>query len=326
VRAAALPVAGNIRSCRAGGGAAAGLAWLQDDQVRSRRGGRRSLVDVVPRKLSAFISASAGVPVIVENRPGAGGNIAAAIVAKAVPDGHELLVTSLNQAVNPTLLPNPGFNYERDLTPVSMVVETKMLLVASPGFPGNDIADVIRLAKEKPKSLSIAISPIGTPNHLGAEMLAQFGDIDLVFVPYDGISQAIPDLITNRVDLAIAALPSLLPQIKAGALKALAVTSTERSSLAPAIPTSAEAGLAALLIDAWICFMATGGTPAPIIARLDAEVAKALALPEVREAFTKQGIEIFHLNAQQLGDFLHAEAARLGNLLKHSRVKASSSQ
>jgi tripartite-type tricarboxylate transporter receptor subunit TctC len=199
-----------------------------------------------------------------------------------------------------------------------------MLLVARPGLPGNDIADVIRLAKEKPKSLSIAISAIGTPNHLGAEMLAQFGDVDLVFVPYDGISQAIPDLIANRVDLAIASLPSLLPQVKAGALKALAVTSKERSPLAPAIPTAAEAGLPALQIDAWICFMSTGGTPAPIIARLDAEVAKALAAPDVREAFAKQGIEIFHLNPNALRNFLHAEAARLGELLKHSRINASS--
>lgn len=232
------------------------------------------LIDIVPRTLSNFISVATGVPVIVENKPGGGGNIAASVVAKAAPDGHALLVTDLNQAVNPTLLPNPGFDYERDLTPVSMVAQTKMLLVAAPSFPGKDIADVNRLAKDKPKSVSIAISAIGTPNHLGAEMLALFGDVDLVFVPYDGVSQAIPDLIANRVDLAIAALPSLLPQVNAGALKALAVTSTERSPLAPTIPTSAEAGLPALQIDAWICFMATGGTPAPIIARVDAEVSK----------------------------------------------------
>jgi tripartite-type tricarboxylate transporter receptor subunit TctC len=128
----------------------------------------------------------------------------------------------------------------------------------------------------------------------------------------------------NRVDFAIASLPALLPQVQAGALKALAVTSTERSPLAPAIPTAAEAGMPALQIETWICFMGTGGTPAPIIARLDAEVAKALALPEVREAFAKQGIDIFHLGPNELGDFLHAEAARFGNLLKHSRVKASS--
>ena len=172
------------------------------------------LTDTVPRFLAKYLSASIGQPVIVENRPGAGGNIAAGIVAKAEADGHTLLMTGLNQAVNPTLLPNPGFDYERDLVPVSMVVGTKMLLVASPMFAGNNITDVIRMAKEKPKSVSIAISPIGTPNHLGAELLAQIADIELTFVPYGGIGPATPDLIAGRVDLAIGAMPAVLPQVQ----------------------------------------------------------------------------------------------------------------
>ena len=141
------------------------------------------------------------MPVVVENRPSAGGNLAGAVVARAEPDGHTLLVTGSNLVVNPTLLPNPGFDYERDLLPVSMVVKSKLLLVASPSFPANSITDVIALAKQKPKSVSIAISPIGTPNHLAAEMLAQFGGVDLNFVAYNGIGQAMPDLIAGRVDL-----------------------------------------------------------------------------------------------------------------------------
>jgi tripartite-type tricarboxylate transporter receptor subunit TctC len=276
--------------------------------------------DLVPRVLSSYLSRSIGVPVIVEDRPGAGGNIAASVVAKAKPDGQTILVTGEKQAVNPTLLPNPGFDYERDLVPVSMSVVTKMLLVAAPAFPAKNITDVIKIAKQKPKSVSIAMSVIGSPGHLAAEMLAQYGNVDLTFVPYDGISQAIPDLVANRVDLAVGSVPALLPLVRSGALRALAVTSPQRSSFAPEIPTSAEAGLPGLQIDSWICIMTTGGTPAPIIARLDAEIAKALALPEVRAAFAKQGVEIFHLNPQQLGEFLHAEAARLSSLLKHSRV------
>jgi tripartite-type tricarboxylate transporter receptor subunit TctC len=289
-------------------------------EVISAAGG---LTDIVPRLLSTYLAASIGQPVVVEDRPGAGGNIAAGIVAKAEPDGHMLLATGSNQSVNPTLLPNPGFDYERDLVPVSMVVVAKMLLVAPPSFPANTITDVIRMAKQKPKSVSIAISPIGTPNHLGAEMLAQYGNIDLTFVPYGGIGQATPDVIAGRVDLAVGAMPSLLPQVRAGALKALAVTSAQRSTLAPDIPTSAEAGLPQLQIDAWICFMGTGGTPASIIARLDHEIAKALALPEVREAFAKQGVEIFHMNPQETGKFLKSEAARFDDLLKHARVEAT---
>jgi tripartite-type tricarboxylate transporter receptor subunit TctC len=281
------------------------------------------LVDFVPRLISKYLSASIGQSVVVENRPGAGGNIAAGVVAKAEPDGHTLLLTGANQAVNPTLLPNPGFDYEHDLVPVSMAVAAKMLLVSSPTFAAKNIADVIKMSKEKPKSVSIAISPIGTPNHLGAEMLAQLAGIDLTFVPYGGINQATPDLIAGRVDLAIAAVPSLLTQIQGGALKALAVTSSKRSALAPDIPTSAEAGLPGLQIDAWIAFMTTGGTPAPIIARLDEEIAKALMQPEVLEAFAKQGVEIMHMGPDELGKFLKSEAARYSGLLKNSRVKAS---
>lgn len=286
-------------------------------EVISAAGG---LTDIVPRVLSRYLAEAIGQPVVIENRPGAGGNIAAGVVAKADPDGHTLLMTGSNQSVNPTLLPNPGFDYDRDLIPLSMAAVAKMLLVASPSFPAKNITDVIRIAKQKPRSVSVAISPIGTPNHLGAEMLAQLGDVDLTFVPYNGIGPATPDLIAGRVDLAIGAMPSLLPQVQAKTLKALAVTSTERSALAPDIPSSTEAGLAGLQIDAWVCFMATGGTPAPVIERLDKEIAKALALPEVRAAFAKQGVEIMHMGPDELGRFLKSEASRFGGLLKGSRV------
>lgn len=286
-------------------------------EVISAAGG---LTDIVPRVLSKYLSESIGQPVVIENRPGAGGNIAAGVVAKADPDGHTLLMTGSNQSVNPTLLPNPGFDYDRDLVPLSMAAVAKMLLVASPSFPANNITEVIRIAKQKPRSVSMAISPIGTPNHLGAEMLAQFGDIDLTFVPYNGIGPATPDLIAGRVDLAVGAMPSLLPQVQAKTLKALAVTSAERSALAPNIPSSAEAGLPGLQIDAWVCFMATGGTPASVIERLDKEIAKALAQPEVREAFAKQGVEVMHMGPGELGRFLKSEASRFGGLLKGSRV------
>ena len=304
---------------------AAAQDWPGTKPIRFEAGSAAGgLLDLAPRELSNYLSASIGVPVVVEHRPGAGGNIAAGVVAKAEPDGHTLLSTGAQQAVNPTLLPNPGFDYARDLVPVSMAVVAKTVLVASPAFSAKNITDVITMAKQKPKSISIATSLIGSPNHLAAEMLAQYGDIDLTFVPYDTSAKAIPDLIANRVDLAFGALSTMLPQVRSGALKALAVLSPQRSPFAPEIPTSAEAGLPELQIDNWICFMGTGGTPAPIIARLDGEIAKALALPEVRDAFIKQGIEIFYMNSQQLGEFLQSEAARFSSLLAHSRVKGAS--
>jgi len=289
-------------------------------EVISAAGG---LTDIVPRMLADPLAKSIGQPIVVEDRPGAGGNIAAGVVAKADPDGHTLLMTGSNQAVNPTLLPNPGFDYDHDLAPLAMAVDAKMLLVAAPSFPANNISDVIRLARARPRSISIAISPIGTPNHLGAEMLAQYGNIDLTFVPYGGIAQATPDVIGGRVDLAIGAVPSLLPQVKSGALKALAITSNEHSLLAPGIPTSAEAGLPDLVIDAWICFMVTGGTPDSIINRLDQHIANALGRADVMEQFAKQGVEVRHMGPAQLGAFIQSEASRFSTLLEHSRVAAS---
>lgn len=283
-------------------------------------GAAGGLVDYVPRELATALSASIGVPVVVENRPGAGGNIAAGVVARAAPDGHTFLVTSTNQAVNPTLLPNPGFDYERDLAPVAMLVSAKLLLVAAPSFPAKSITDVLDLAKQKPKSVSIAVPAIGTPNHLAAEMLAQYGHVDLTFVPYDGIALALPDLMANRVDLAAGAISTMLPLVRGGALKALAVISPQRSPIALDIPTSAESGLPELQIDNWICIMGTGGTPAPIITRLDGEIAKALAQPAVRSFFAKQGVETFYMSSRQLGKFLQSEAARFRSLLRHSQV------
>lgn len=287
-------------------------------EVISAAGG---LTDIVARVVAKHLGSALGQPVVVENRPGAGGNVAAGAVAKADPDGLTLLITGSNQAVNPTLLPNPGFDYDRDFAPVAMAAVANMLLVASNSLPANNITDVIKLAKAKPGSISMAISPIGTPNHLGAELLSQLGGIDLTFVPYGGIGPATPDLIAGRVQLAIAAMPSLLPQVRAGSVKALAVTRPERASVAPDIPSAKEAGLPSLDIDAWICILTTGGTPAPVVARLSAEIAKIMTLPEVKVTFAKQGVETWTMAPEELGAFLKSEAKKYADILKNAKAR-----
>jgi len=198
-----------------------------------------------------------------------------------------------------------------------------MLLVASPGFPGNDIADIIRLAKEKPKSLSIAISAIGTPNHLGAEMLTQFGNIDLVFVPYDGISQAIPDLIANRVERSPHSQPCYRRSKPARSKPwPLPRRNARRSRRRFRQPQRR---------DCRRCRSMHGSVSwAPAARRRTSSPASTLKSPRLwrcpnyAKPFAQQGIDIFHLNPNELREFLHAEAARLGDLLKHSRVNASS--
>ncbi len=279
------------------------------------------LPDMVARVVAKHLTVSLGQPVVVENRPGAGGNIAALAVAKAAPDGHMLLLTGNNQAVNPTLLPNPGFDYDRDLTPVSMVAEANMLLVATPSLPVKNITELVALAKQQPNAIQVAISPIGTPNHLGAELLTQMAGIELGIIPYTGIGVATPDLLAGRVHLAISAIPSVHPHVVAGTLKALAVTRKARSPFAPDIPTAGESGLPGFDLNAWVCIMATGGTPAPIIQRLNDEIRKIMALPEVRESFAKQGAEPSTMSPAELGAYIKAESVKWAAVLKNAKVK-----
>lgn len=279
------------------------------------------LPDIAARVIAGHLSKPLGQPVVVENRPGGGGNIAAAYVAKAPPDGHTLLLTGINQAVNPTLLPNPGFDYDNDLAALSMVAEGNMLLLASPSFAASSIAELIALAKQKPGSVSIAIAPIGSPNHIGAELLAQVAGIDLVMVMYQGIAPAMPDLMAGRVDLAIAALGPGLPLVRNGKVKALAATRMRRTELAPNIPTAAESGLPGFELNTWVCIMTTGGVLSTLQERLSLEIRKVLALAEVRDAFAKQGAEAAGSTPEELRAHVKAEALKWSNVLKRAKLK-----
>ena len=267
------------------------------------------------------------MPVIVEDRPGAGGNIAAAIVARAEPDGHMLLVTGSNQAANPTLLPNPGFDYERDLVPVSMLVASKLLLVASPSFPAKNITDVIGLARAKAEiGQHRDLGDRHAQSSCGVEMLAQFGDIDLTFVPYDSVAQAIPDLIAGRVDLTVAALSSLLPQVQNRSAQGFgALLRRNALRLLPKYRPRRKPECPELQIDGWIGVLTTGGTPAPDrCAPGPGDRQSSSAAGSARCLRPAAASKPSHLNPNQLGVFLQAEAARFGGLLKHSRIRRAS--
>ena len=277
--------------------------------------------DIAARTVANQLTGALGQPVVVENRAGGGGNIATDAVAKAAPDGHTLLLTGNNHAVNPTLLPNPGFDYEKDLAPITMVAEANMVLVGSPALQANNITELIALSKRTPKSMSIATSAIGTPNHLGAELLIAMTKIDFVVVPYKGIGPAIPDLVSGQVQVSIAALTAMLPLIKSGKLKALAVTRPKRSEFAPEIPTAAESGLPGFDVNAWVCIMVTGGTPQPVIQRLNSEIRKIMANPEIKEAFNKQGTEPWTTTPEELSSYIKAEAAKWADVLKNAKMR-----
>lgn len=277
--------------------------------------------DITARTVATNLSTSLGQPVVVENRPGGGGNIATVAVAKAAPDGYTLLLTGGSHTINATLLPNPGFDYARDLAPVTMLAEASMMLVATASLPASNLGDIVALARQKPRELAIAISAVGTPNHLGAELLAQMTGADLTFIPYNGIGPAIPDLVQGRVHLTVGSILSVMPLIKAGSVKPIAVLQKIRSPFAPQVPTSGEAGLPGYEISAWSCLLAPTGTPPAIINRLNEEIRKIMALPAVKDQFAKLGAEPRTSSPDELASILKVETARWAKALKEAKIK-----
>jgi tripartite-type tricarboxylate transporter receptor subunit TctC len=277
--------------------------------------------DFAARTVGRFLAETLGQPVVVENRIGAGGNIAAKAVAQSEPDGLTLLVTGNNHAVNKTLLPDAGFDYDRDLIPVSWIGESAIMMVASPALKVKSLSDVIARAKSQSRSLSIAISAIGTPNHLGAELLDQLTNMKLVMVPYNGIAPALPDLMAGRVDLTVGSLPALLPLVQNGDLTAITIADRSRSEFAPEVPSSTEAGLPGFTLSGQIWLLTTGGTPAPIVQRLSSDVQAILKRPDVKEMFTKQGVQARASTPKELEADMKEEADKWAGVLAKAKTK-----
>jgi tripartite-type tricarboxylate transporter receptor subunit TctC len=277
--------------------------------------------DFAARMIAMHMKDSLAQQVVVENKPGGGGNIAAAAVANAAPDGYTLLLTGNNHASNATILPNPGFDYVKSFAPIGMVATSNMLLVASPTLPAKNVADVLALARAKPSTLSMAVTQIGTPGHLGAELFVQLGKVDITFVPYGGVAPALSDLSTGRVDLIMSAFPAVMSLVDSGKIKALAITRSQRSSIVPNIPTIAESGLPGFDLSGWVCLMAPAGTPKPILQRLNAAMRQALAQKEVIDAFNKQGLDVTPSSPEELAIQMQVEAQKWAKVLDHAAVK-----
>lgn len=268
--------------------------------------------DLLARTLAERIGPALGQSVVIENRPGAGGNIAAEAVARATPDGHTLLMTDAAALViNPSLYPSLPFDPMADLTPVARLASFPFLLLAHPSVPATTLPELIALARSRPGQLAYASTGIGTPQHLGGEMFRSMaGGLDIVHVPYRGGAPAVVDLLSGQVQLGFVGVPPTLGHIQAGRLRALGVSSRQREPVLPDVPTIAEGGLPGYEAVVWFALMGPARLPAAITARLKAVTDAALAEPAVRERLASLGFTIFPADPAEFQDFLRSETAK----------------
>lgn len=281
--------------------------------------------DVVGRVLGQKLTAYWGQPVIVENRPGAGGNLGAATVARAVPDGYTFLITPNNLlTMNPSLYRKAGLGYnpEKDLVPVSLVATGPILLAVNAALPVNSVQELIAYAKANPGKLSYASAGIGTPHHLTAELFKSLTGTDMVHVPYRGAVPAVSDLTAGRVQVMFGIPNSLMPFVKTGQLKALAVSGEGRSSLLPELPTVASAGVPGFDSTLWIGLTAPAGTPPSVIAKVNKAVAQAMHDPEVEASLEAQGLTPATSSPQDFGALIKKDEARWSKLIQEKNLSA----
>ena len=277
--------------------------------------------DIVARSLTPRMTEALGQQVVVENRPGANGIIAAEVAAKSPPDGYTLLIAPGNYAFAPAMVAKLPFDMTTAFAPVGQIAETPLLAVVHPSLPARNIAQLLALAKSRPGQLTYASGGIGGSGHLATELLRSLTQVDLVHVPYKGNGAAITDLIGGQVSMCFCTLPSVITHARSGRLRALAVTTARRSAAAPDIPTLAEAGVKDYDMSQWYGLLAPAGTPAAIIERLNAEVGKALNHPETRNRLQGEGAEPAGGTAQAFGAFFRAEIAKWTRVVQKAGIR-----
>ena len=263
-----------------------------------------------------------GQPVLVENRTGAGGNIAAEMVAKAAPDGYTLVMGSLGtHAVNVSLFSKLPFDPVRDFAPVALALEAEGLLVVHPSVPAADVPALIALARAKPGELTYASAGAGTASHLAGELFKTMAKVDMVHVPYKGNVPAITDLLAGQTALLFGTMPTVLPHARAGKLRALATIGTTRSAAAAELPTVGET-LPGFAVNNWVGLFAPAGTPAEITGKLNAEVQRFMQSREIASRLTAEGARFIPMTAEQFGSFVKAEIAKWAPVVKASGARA----
>jgi tripartite-type tricarboxylate transporter receptor subunit TctC len=281
-----------------------------------------SATDITARMFAQKLNAAWNVPVTVENIPGAGGSVGGDRVAKAAPDGTTLYWGANGaMTINPSLLPNPTFDTVRDLAPIARVLVMPSLLVVNNDVPANSVAELFALAKARPGQLSYASPGVGTPQHIAGELLKSLASVDIVHVPYRGV--ALADVIGGRVTMTLQNMGAILPVVRDGKLRALAVTSNQRSPIIPELPTLAESGFPDFEAISWFGLLAPAHTAAPIIAKVHEEIVKIAAQTDMRERLAQLGLDVAVNSPDEFAAVINADIAKWAKVIKDANIKLS---
>ena len=278
--------------------------------------------DVFTRAIAEELRKELNQPYMLDNRPGAGTIIGTAEAARAAPDGYTLLMVSATQTTVETLNPNKPYKLMRDFVPVAALMNSELVMVVHPSVPVNNLAEFIALAKAKPGTLNYASSGIGSNYHMAAELVKNLAGIDIVHVPYKGSTGARNDIIAGQVDMMFNSVPTMAPMIETGRVKPLGTSGRVRSSALPNVPTLAEAGIPGYEATIWLGVMAPAGTPQAIVDRLNTEIGKILARPDIAAAWRAQGANPMIMKPDAFGGYMQSEIERWAKVIKANGIKS----
>ena len=279
-------------------------------------------LDQTARTISERLSAALGQPIVIDNRTGAAGTVAAQILTKAEPDGHTIILGAIgNLSVNYSLYRNIGYHPLKDIAPITRVIDAANVLVVHPTVPATDVKQLIALAKKQP-GMTFGSSGAGNAPHLCGELFASQANVQLTHVPYKGGALATVDLLAGRINMIFSAPASIVPHIKTGKVRALAVTTAKRSALLPELPTISEAALPGYEVNNWYAMAAPAGTPRPVIQRLNKEIVAILNVPEIRQILLSQGGEATTSTPEELGRYMKSEFEKWSKLIREAKIAA----
>ena len=278
--------------------------------------------DVFTRAIAEELRKELNQPYMLDNRPGAGTIIGTAEAARAAPDGYTLLMVSATQTTVETLSPNKPYKLMRDFVPVASLMNSELVMVVHPSVPANNLAEFIALAKAKPGTLNYASSGIGSNYHMAAELVKNVAGIDIVHVPYKGSTGARNDIMAGQVDMMFDSVPTMAPMIETGRVKPLGTSGRVRSSALPNVPTLAEAGIPGYEATIWLGVMAPAGTPQAIVDRLNTEIGKILARPDIAAAWRAQGANPMIMKPDAFGGYMQSEIERWAKVIKANGIKS----